>query len=161
MRKKPIDPIDILIINRLAQNANVTNKQLADEIGLSPGPTLVRVQKLWKSGILSNYKAEVDYPYFGYTLKSVCIFTIPDKDIPKFSAFIHKTKEIIYCAELEKRSPVLQTSRFLTIMMLKSKEHLDDLIINLNRKAPSLDIDIASVNRVMKEGSFKLNQDDV
>ena len=41
-----LDSIDKKILEILQANSNITNAQLAKEIGLSPAPTLERVNKL-------------------------------------------------------------------------------------------------------------------
>ena len=45
MKKKQIDVTDIEILNILTEHAELNNKELANKIGLSEGPTLVRVQE--------------------------------------------------------------------------------------------------------------------
>jgi len=46
MAKAKLDSIDRRILELLQANSNITNAQLAQEIGLSPAPTLERVKKL-------------------------------------------------------------------------------------------------------------------
>ena len=46
--KVKLDHTDRKILELLQSDSNITNAQLAQEIGLSPAPTLERVKK-WKS----------------------------------------------------------------------------------------------------------------
>ena len=46
MKTQKIDNTDRKILEILQANSNITNAQLAKEIGLSPAPTLERVNKL-------------------------------------------------------------------------------------------------------------------
>ena len=58
--KNKLDQIDRKILELLQANSNITNAQLAQEIGLSPAPTLERVKKLEQAGIIRSYHAVVD-----------------------------------------------------------------------------------------------------
>ena len=48
--KVKLDAIDRKILELLQTNSNITNAQLATEIGLSPAPTLERV-KNWRQQV--------------------------------------------------------------------------------------------------------------
>jgi DNA-binding Lrp family transcriptional regulator len=55
-----LDKIDFQILRLLQENSNITNLSLSKKIGLSPAPTLERVKKLEKNGVIRSYHAEVD-----------------------------------------------------------------------------------------------------
>lgn len=55
-----MDKVDKNILNLLQKNARITNKELAQEMGLSTTPVFERVKKLEKSGVIKNYVALVD-----------------------------------------------------------------------------------------------------
>ena len=55
-----LDATDRKILEILQANSNITNAQLAKEIGLSPAPTLERVNKLETSGVIKSYHAVID-----------------------------------------------------------------------------------------------------
>lgn len=57
---KAMDKVDKSILNLLQKNARITNKELAQEMGLSTTPVFERVKKLEKSGVIKNYVALVD-----------------------------------------------------------------------------------------------------
>ena len=60
--KLKLDAIDRKILELLQRNSNITNAQLAQEVGLSPAPTLERVKKLETAGIIKSYHAVVETP---------------------------------------------------------------------------------------------------
>jgi Lrp/AsnC family transcriptional regulator, leucine-responsive regulatory protein len=68
MRKKTIDFKNVEILNILADHAELTNTQLSELCGLSEGPTLVRVQSLWKRGVIKSYEAVLRYQFLGYNV---------------------------------------------------------------------------------------------
>ena len=55
-----IDNIDRKILRMLQENSKITNAYLSTQIGLSPAPTLERVRKLEKKGIISGYHAQLN-----------------------------------------------------------------------------------------------------
>ncbi len=60
-----LDNIDRQILEKLQLNAKITNSKLAEEIGLSPAPTLERVKKLENAGLIKSYHAELDKEQLG------------------------------------------------------------------------------------------------
>jgi DNA-binding Lrp family transcriptional regulator len=98
--KIKLDPIDRKILELLQTNSNITNAQLASEIGLSPAPTLERVKKLENSGVIKSYHAVVDQSSIGL---GVCTFVTVslkghNKDnIDKFINAISKIEDVIEC----------------------------------------------------------------
>jgi DNA-binding Lrp family transcriptional regulator len=60
MNQTKIDAIDCQILAALQQNARVTNKTLAAQVGLSQSSCLARVRRLERDGIISGYHAELD-----------------------------------------------------------------------------------------------------
>ena len=55
-----LDIIDLKILRALQANSKITNIELSKVVGLSAAPTLGRVQKLEKLGIISSYHAKVN-----------------------------------------------------------------------------------------------------
>jgi len=98
--KAKLDSIDRKILELLQANSNITNAQLAQEIGLSPAPTLERVKKLETQGVIKSYHAVVDMASVGL---GVCTFVTVslkghNKDnIEKFIKAISKIPEVVEC----------------------------------------------------------------
>ncbi len=98
--KIKLDSIDKKIIELLQANSNITNAQLAQEIGLSPAPTLERVKKLETQGIIKSYHAVVDMASIGL---GVCTFVTVSlkghnkENIEKFTKAISKIAEVVEC----------------------------------------------------------------
>jgi Lrp/AsnC family leucine-responsive transcriptional regulator len=51
------DPIDARILAALQEDAQLSNVELAERVGLSPSPCLRRVKLLEKAGLIENYRA--------------------------------------------------------------------------------------------------------
>jgi Lrp/AsnC family leucine-responsive transcriptional regulator len=65
MSAQKFDAIDKKILSILQENGKITNAQLSVEVGLSPAPTLERVKKLEKNGIIESYHAQLNKQEIG------------------------------------------------------------------------------------------------
>ena len=62
-----LDRIDLRILAHLQRNGRVTNVELADAVGLSASPCLVRVKRLEKAGYIQGYGAHIQMQKLGDT----------------------------------------------------------------------------------------------
>jgi len=95
-----IDATDKKILEILQANSNITNAQLAKEIGLSPAPTLERVNKLEMSGVIKSYHAVIDPASVGLGVSTFVMASLKGhnkENIEKFIAAIKKIPEIVEC----------------------------------------------------------------
>jgi Lrp/AsnC family leucine-responsive transcriptional regulator len=98
--KMKLDAIDKKILELLQANSNITNAQLAVEIGLSPAPTLERVKKLEHSGIIKSYHAVIDPAAVGMGVNTFVTVSLKghNKDnIARFIQAISGIEEVIEC----------------------------------------------------------------
>lgn len=95
-----LDATDRKILEILQVNSNITNAQLAKEIGLSPAPTLERVNKLESMGVIKSYHASVDPARIGLGVSTFVMVTLKGhnkENIEKFVAAIKNIPEVIEC----------------------------------------------------------------
>jgi Lrp/AsnC family transcriptional regulator, leucine-responsive regulatory protein len=98
--KPRFDPTDLKILEILQTNSNITNAQLAQEIGLSPAPTLERVKKLENAGVIKSYHAVIDHASVGLGVSTFVMVTIKGhnrENIDKFIGAISSIKEVVEC----------------------------------------------------------------
>jgi Transcriptional regulators len=98
--KVKLDATDRKILEILQANSNITNAQLAQEIGLSPAPTLERVKKLETAGVIKSYHAVVDLASVGIGVSTFVMVSLKghNKDnISKFISAISKIPEVVEC----------------------------------------------------------------
>jgi Lrp/AsnC family transcriptional regulator, leucine-responsive regulatory protein len=67
-----IDPTDQAILDKIQQNALLTTKELAADLGLSYTPVYERVRKLEKEGVIKKYVALIDRDKIGKKLMVFC-----------------------------------------------------------------------------------------
>lgn len=95
-----LDAIDRLILEKLQQNAKITNSQLAQDIGLSPAPTLERVRKLENSGLIKSYHAELDPEKIGLGVSIFLQVSLSGHKKHQIMSFVEKINnipEVIEC----------------------------------------------------------------
>jgi DNA-binding Lrp family transcriptional regulator len=98
--KIKLDPIDRKILELLQANSNITNAQLAQEVGLSAAPTLERVKKLETAGVIRSYHAVVDASSVGIGVSTFVMASLKGhnkENIAKFMSAISSIKEIVEC----------------------------------------------------------------
>jgi Lrp/AsnC family transcriptional regulator, leucine-responsive regulatory protein len=92
--KVKLDATDKRILEILQANSNITNAQLAIEIGLSPAPTLERVKKLENAGVLKSYHAVVDPATIGMGVSTFVTVSLKGHNKDNIERFIKAIKEI-------------------------------------------------------------------
>jgi Lrp/AsnC family leucine-responsive transcriptional regulator len=98
--KIKLDSIDRKILGLLQTNSNITNAQLAQEVGLSPAPTLERVKKLETAGVIKSYHAVIDTASVGLGVSTFVMASLKGHDkenIAKFMKAISGIEEIVEC----------------------------------------------------------------
>lgn len=95
-----LDRIDLRILCHLQQNSRITNVILADAVGLSPSPCLIRVKRLEKAGYISGYGAHIKLEKLADVQIVFTEVTLSDhrrEDFAKFEAYLRNVDEIIEC----------------------------------------------------------------
>ena len=65
-----LDRIDFEILDRIQNNARLSNKELAAAVGLAPSSCLARVKRLRDAGVLRGAHAEIDGRALGVELST-------------------------------------------------------------------------------------------
>ena len=89
-----LDGTDRKILELLQTNSNITNAQLAQEIGLSPAPTLERVKKLENSEVIKSYHAVIDPAAVGMGVSTFVTVSLKGHNKDNIERFIREIKEI-------------------------------------------------------------------
>jgi DNA-binding Lrp family transcriptional regulator len=95
-----LDRIDLKILAYLQRNGRATNVDLADAVGLSASPCLMRMRRLEKAGYIIGYGAQIQLQKLGDTQLIFTEVTLSDhrsSDFARFEACVRKVDEIIEC----------------------------------------------------------------
>ena len=94
MKTIKLDATDRKILELLQKNSNITNALLAKEIGLSPAPTLERVNKLEAAGIIKSYHAVVDGMLVGLGVSTFVMASLKGHNKDNIEKFVNAIKQI-------------------------------------------------------------------
>jgi DNA-binding Lrp family transcriptional regulator len=95
-----LDMKDKQILKILQENGRITNAQLAIDVGLSPAPTLERVKKLEKFGIIVSYHARLNQAAIGLGVSTFVKVTLNSHNkeaINRFASEMQKVDEVVEC----------------------------------------------------------------
>ncbi len=100
MPHRPLDPIDLRILECLQSAAKLTNVELAERVHLSPSPCLARVKALERDGVIQRYVTLVDPRALGLNV-SVFIQVSLEKQardaLERFESSIREMPEVLEC----------------------------------------------------------------
>lgn len=101
--KEKLDRIDLQILSILQQNARITNKALAEHVGLSARPCLERVKRLVKSGFIRKFATILELARFGtpvHIYAHISLTTQERRQGERFEAVISRIEEAVECFEV-------------------------------------------------------------
>ncbi|WP_342363494.1 Lrp/AsnC family transcriptional regulator [Terrarubrum flagellatum] len=95
-----LDRIDMKILAQLQRNGRLTNVNLADAVGLSASPCLLRVKRLEQAGYISGYGAHLNLARLGETVTVFTEITLTDHTkeyFQRFEAALRRIDEAMEC----------------------------------------------------------------
>jgi len=95
-----LDRIDIKLLAELQKNGRISNVQLADLVGLSPSPCLIRLKRLEKAGYILGYRAEIEMRKIVPFVTVFTEITLSDhrrEDFARFEQYIAQQDEVVEC----------------------------------------------------------------
>lgn len=95
-----IDDLDRKILELLQRDGRITNSDLAEQIGLTPAPTLARVKKLEEAGFIKRYVALADQAKLGLPVTifvSIILESHKLKTTLDFQKAVLQIPEILEC----------------------------------------------------------------
>jgi Lrp/AsnC family leucine-responsive transcriptional regulator len=95
-----LDRYDRKILDLLQDNAQLSNQDLAERIGLSPSPCLRRVRALEEAGLITGYRALLDARKLGLTLLALVHIAMDRHTPDRFANFekqVARLPEVLEC----------------------------------------------------------------
>ena len=89
-----LDRIDLRILAQLQKRGRITNVELADAVGLSPSPCLIRVKRLEKAGYIVGYGAQIQLEKLGDVQVVFTEVTLADHRREDFIKFVNAVKDV-------------------------------------------------------------------
>jgi DNA-binding Lrp family transcriptional regulator len=89
-----LDETDRTILNRLQQDARISFKEIAKEVGTSEATIFVRVKKLQKNGVIKGFRAVLHPESVGKQVTAFALVKADPKSLPKMLAQLAAFDEI-------------------------------------------------------------------
>ena len=122
-----LDDTDIQLLKLLGEDSEITIKDLAAKVHLSPSPVFERVKRLKTSGYIKKYIAIIDVEKLNYGLIVFCNIKLKqhDKSIGhQFVTDIMKLGEVVECYNIS------GDYDFLLKVYAKDMKHYQDFVFN-------------------------------
>ncbi|HEY8352321.1 MAG TPA: Lrp/AsnC family transcriptional regulator [Sphingomonadales bacterium] len=98
-----LDPIDIRILAILQEEGRITNKALAERVGLTPRPCLTRLHRLMEGGFILKTRAVLNPAKFGNPVVVYAHITLSRQDNAgsrRFESHVKRIPEVTDCFEV-------------------------------------------------------------
>lgn len=132
---KALDRIDREILAALANNARLSNKELAAHIRLAPSTTLERFRRLVREGWVRGFHAEVDPRAFGLTLEAMIAVRLKQHardQYEAFRAYVQTLPEVVAAYHMA------GANDFLVHVRVRDADHLRDFAIDAFTTRPEV-----------------------
>ena len=97
---KPLDEIDMKLLNELQANSRITIRELSEKLHLSTTPIHERIKKLEKGGYIKDYITLLNPKKFGKNLMVYISVSLRDHTksaIESFETEVNKLNEVMEC----------------------------------------------------------------
>src|SRR5688572_16094891 len=125
--EETLDDTDTQLLKLLGADSNVTMKELAAKVNLSPSPVFERIKRLEANGYIKKYIALIDAEKLNYGLIVFCNIKLKqhDKSIGhQFVTDIMRLKEVVECYNIS------GDFDFLLKVYAKDMKHYQDFVFN-------------------------------
>lgn len=89
-----LDEIDRRIIGELVDGARMSNRQLAERIGVAPSTALVRTQSLVDRGVIRGFSADVDLTAVGRPVQALVAVRLRTHDRGELHSFTQRMSRL-------------------------------------------------------------------
>lgn len=122
-----IDAVDQRILSVLQDDARITNRDLADQIGLSPSACLVRVRTLRERGIITGFAAELDLARLGRPLQALVAIRLHTHSRRLLDQFV---ADLVALEETISVFHITGEADYLLHVAVADPEHLRDVVLD-------------------------------
>ena len=119
-----LDETDLEILAALRNNARLSNKSLAAQVGLAPSSVLHRVRRLQLSGVLREACAEIDFARIGFGLQAMVSVKLERHSRAAVEAF---RDYVLGLDEVISVYHVAGATDFLVHILARDSDHLRDI----------------------------------
>ncbi|MCO6498053.1 MAG: Lrp/AsnC family transcriptional regulator [Chitinophagaceae bacterium] len=153
-----LDATDVKILNALQKDAKITNKQLGEQLHLSPTAVFERIKKLEKSKLIKNYAAILDRKVLGKELLvigQIRLVRHSQQNIEDFEKHIKAIDEIKECFHISGDYDYVFKAAF------RNMDDYHDFMVNKLTTIPSIGNThtLFIINEVKNEVGYNLKRE--
>ncbi|GHF98669.1 Lrp/AsnC family transcriptional regulator [Thalassotalea marina] len=124
---KKLDDIDLRILTILYKDADITNKELAAQIGIAPSTCLERVKRMKSSGIIKGAFVEINFKSIGGNIEAIAAIRLQ----PYSEEIVNKLRdELIQLPEIVSLYHMGGSYDYFIHMSVRDSEHLRQFVFN-------------------------------
>jgi len=131
-----LDRLDRRILQVLQDNAEVSNLELAERVGLSPTPCARRVKRLFAEGVITHQVAMVDPRKLGLNLTAHISITMDRHTPDRFEAFeetVLALPEVVDCCVVTG-----QSADYLMKAVVRDMAHYEQFLLGKLTRIPGV-----------------------
>ena len=131
-----LDRIDFEILGLLQRNARMTNKDLAENVGIAPSTCLERVRRMVDSGTIRGFHADVDPAALGIALQAIIAVRLKHHMRKMVDSFHDHMTDL---PEVRSIFHITGSDDYLVHVAVKDSNHLRDLALDSFTTRPEVD----------------------
>ena len=131
-----LDRLDRRILERLQEDARISNLELAAAVGLSPTPCARRVRRLEENGLIRGQVTLLDQQRLGLTLTAFISISMDRHTPDRFEAFEEEVRE--YPEVIECSVVTGQDSDYLIQAVLPDMAHYERFLLGRLTRIPGV-----------------------
>ncbi len=145
-----LDELDIEILRLIAENCDMSAREIAKKLGKSPTTIVLRLRKLRNLGILKGCHARIDYSRLGYNITILLHLDVEPKHVDSVAASLSKmpnVRQVLFTAGpynlhvLALFKSINELNKF--ILSVLSNHHIKRSIVSIVIKNYKDDLNIA------------------
>ncbi|MGG5171062.1 Lrp/AsnC family transcriptional regulator [Pseudarthrobacter sp. J1738] len=91
---EPLDAIDEKILQALVEDARISNKQLAELVGIAPSTALMRTRALQERGIINGFEAQLNLTAIGRSVQALVAVRLRAHDRDQIDVFTQRVPKL-------------------------------------------------------------------
>lgn len=91
---EPLDAVDRQIIDALVADARMTNRDLADAVGIAPSTALMRTRALMERGAIEGFEAKLNLAVIGRAVQALIAVRLRAHDRDQIDAFTARVPQL-------------------------------------------------------------------
>lgn len=131
-----LDRFDVAILAALRRNARISNKRLAETVGLAPSTCLERVRRLHDLDVVRGFHADVDLTALGMRMQAMIAVRMSEHSrelVDSFRSYVLTLPEVLSLYH------VAGADDFLVHVAVRDAHHLRDLALDAFTTRPEVD----------------------